>query len=258
MAKWEGFLRDNVGPILASHFRGSGLAGNSLYVDPVSAFITALLPVLREKVDTLIAAISHESQYMSSFISQLMNFDETIRTRFNYDGGNPENGWKGLSSDVLDVWFDRWQQIEKDFALQRYHDIITSPDSGLIDYDSVGPGKNKPTYSAMKVMDLLKTVTNQYSKLRRFSQKMAFLIDIQATILDKYYGRLKDSLEAYQSLTSTVGRTLHGMTKEERAAVEGVGGLESLCKVFGSADYIISMLQEWINEEVSIHNLYFI
>ncbi|RFU28387.1 hypothetical protein B7463_g7940, partial [Scytalidium lignicola] len=249
VTKWEEFLRENVGPILALHFRGSKLAGNSLYVDPVSAFITALLPVLKERVDTLTTTISREPQYMSSFMVQLMNFDETIRSRFNYDGGNPEYGWKGLSWDILNVWFDRWQQIEKDFALERYQEILESSDSGLIDYDSVGPGKTKPTYGAIKVMDLLKTVTNQYSKIRKFSHKMAFLIDIQATILDKYYDRLKDSLEAYQSLTSTVGRTLHGVTKEERAALEGIGGLQSLCKVFGSADYIISMLEEWTNEE---------
>ncbi|KAH8819510.1 TIP-1 family-domain-containing protein [Xylogone sp. PMI_703] len=249
VTKWENFLRDNIGPILASNFRGSKLSGNSLYVDPVSAFITALLPVLKEKVDSLVAAISREPQYMSSFMIQLMDFDEKIRTRFNYDGGNLEYGWKGLSWGILENWFDRWQQIEKDFALERYQEILESPDSGLIDYDSVGPGKTKPTYGAIKVMDLLKTVTNQYSMVRKFSHKIAFLIDIQATILDKYYERLNDSLEAYQSLTSTVGRTLHGVTKEERAALEGIGGLQSLCKVFGSADYIISILQEWTDEE---------
>lgn len=139
--------------------------------------------------------------------------------------------------------------MEKNFALQRYHEIIKSPDAGEIDYD--GPqDKTKTTYGAAKVTDLITNVTVSYNKLRKFSHKVRFLINIQAEILDQYLGRLKDSLEAYQAATSTVGRTLHGVTKEQQAALEGVGGLESLCKVFGSAEHLITVLKEWSNEEV--------
>ncbi|KAH8791597.1 RINT-1 family protein-like protein [Hyaloscypha finlandica] len=249
IAKWEDFLRENVGPVLAAHFRGNILAGNTLYVDPVAALITALLPVLKEKVDTLVSEISREPQYLSRFMVQLMNFDDAIRARFNYDGGNPEHGWKGLTWDVLDTWFERWLEVEKEFALQRYRDIMDAPDSGLIDYDSYAAGKTKPTYGATKVTDLILTVTLQYNKLRRFSHKFRFLVSIQAEILDQYLGRLRDSLDVYQTVTSTVGRTLHGVTKEQLAALEGVGGLESLCKVFGSAEHLNNMLNEWGNEE---------
>jgi hypothetical protein len=69
-------------------------------------------------------------------------------------------------------------------------------------------------------------------------------------ILDKYHNRLRDSLDAYQSITSTVGRTLHGVTKEQKAALEGTGGLESLCKVYGSAEHIILTLHGWSNNLV--------
>jgi len=250
IAKWENFFRENVGPVLAAHFRGNILAGNTLYVDPVAALITALLPVLKEKVDALVAQISDEPQYLSRFMVQLLNFDEAIRARFNYDGGNPEYGWKGLSWEVMDTWFERWLEVEKTFAFQRYKEIMNAPDSGLIDYDSSGLGKTKPTYGATKVTDLILTVTFQYNKLRRFSHKFRFLVNIQAEILDQYLGRLKDSLDVYQTITSTVGRTLHGVTKEQQAALEGIGGLESLCKVFGSAEHLISMLNDWSNEEV--------
>lgn len=222
-----------------------------MYVDPVAALITALLPVLKEKVDTLVSEISREPQYLSRFMVQLMNFDDAIRARFNYDGGNPEHGWKGLTWDVLDTWFERWLEVEKEFALQRYRDIMDAPDSGLIDYDSYAAGKTKPTYGATKVTDLILTVTLQYNKLRRFSHKFRFLVSIQAEILDQYLGRLRDSLDVYQTVTYTVGRTLHGVTKEQLAALEGVGGLESLCKVFGSAEHLNNMLNEWGNEEVS-------
>ena len=251
IAKWEGFLREKIGPVLAAHFRSSVLAGNSLYVDPVAAFITAMLPVLKEKVDVLVQQISDRPQLLSRFMVQLMNFDEAIRSRFNYDGGNPDHGWRGLTWDVLDTTFDRWSQVEKDFAFRRYQEIIDAPDSGHIDYDGFGPGKTKPTYGATQVADLIQTITLQYNKLRRFSHKVRFLITIQAEVLDQYLGRLKDSLDAFQSMTSTVGRTLHGVTREQQAALEGVGGLESLCKVFGSAEHLISMLKDWSNEEVS-------
>ncbi|CAG8972621.1 hypothetical protein HYALB_00005390 [Hymenoscyphus albidus] len=249
IAKWQDYLRETLSPILAAHFRGSILAGNSLYVDPVAAFITALLPVMKEKIDLLLTDIINDPQLLSRFIPQLMKFDEALRTRFNYDAGNPELGWKGLTWDVLSQWFNPWLSAEKEFALARYREIIRSPDNGQIDFDSSSPGKTKHTHGSTKVMDLLQTVTYQYQPLRRFSHKVKFLIDIQAEILDQYYGLLNDSLEAYMSATTTVGRTLHGISREEQAKLEGVGGLEILCKVYGSADYVTAMLKEWSNDE---------
>lgn len=224
------------------------MASNSLYIDPVSAFITAYLPILREKVNGLLLTISKNPQSMSSFMFQILSFDESLRRDFNYDGGDFEQGWKGLTWEVLDVWFDRWLEIEKDFALARYHNImIESQKNEKLDYDSSGPGKTKPTYAASMVTDLLLSVTNVYERLRKFSRKLRFLIDIQLKILDAYHNRLTDSLEVYQAITSTVGRTLHGITKEQQAALEGNGALETLCKVFGSAEHIISTLRDWSN-----------
>jgi hypothetical protein len=112
------------------------LAGNPLYVDPVSAFITALLPVMKEKVDDIVVKIANEPRLLSRFMKQLLDFDDRIRNRFDYEGGNPETGWKGLTWEVLDTWFDQWLKAEKDFALARYQEIIRSSDSGQIDYDS--------------------------------------------------------------------------------------------------------------------------
>jgi hypothetical protein len=244
-------MYENVGPVLASHFRGTRFASNSLYTDPVSAFITALLPVVQEKVNGLLNVVSQEPQFLSNFILLLVKFDESVRKQFKYDGGDSKNGWKGLTWEALDTWFDRWLDVEKVFALGRYEDIIAAPDSGQIDYDSTGIGRTKPTYGASKVTDLLSNVTKLYQPLRRFSWKLRFLIDIQLAILDRYHNRLRDSLDAYQAITSTVGRTLHGVTREQQAALEGTGGLESLCKVYGSADHIISTLHDWSNDIVS-------
>jgi hypothetical protein len=240
-----------VGPLLATHFRETPLAGSSLYVDPVAAFITALLPVMKEKVDSLIPKIANDPQKISQFMVQLMSFDDAIRARFNYDGGCSEFGWRGLTWKVLDVWFDTWLEAEKNFAMKRYHDILRTPNSRLIDYDSSGPRRTKATYGAMQVADLISTVTLQYNKLRKFSHKVRFLIGIQAEILDKYLGVLRDSLEAYQMSISTVGRALHGISKEQQEALEGVGRLETLCKVFGSSEHLMAVLKDWSNEEVS-------
>lgn len=118
ISKWEPFLRVNVAPVLAAHFRGNNLAGNTLYVDPVSAFITALLPVLRQKVNSVLEGIGGDPKLLSKFIKQLLNFDQTIRDSFDYNGGNLELGWKGLTWDVLDTWFNTWIAGEKEFALK--------------------------------------------------------------------------------------------------------------------------------------------
>ncbi|KAI1080950.1 RINT-1 family protein [Whalleya microplaca] len=247
--KWEGFFRDNVGYVLASRFQGTRARDMSVYVDPACALLTALLPVMREKIDDVVQYGLKNPQFLSSLMVQLMNLDDEIRSRFNYDGGDPERGWAGLTSEVLDKHFDDWFNAEKDFALERYHAIMNSLDARNIDYDYSGSGKMKPTFGAVRVTDLLKSVTSQYERVRRFSHKLRFLIGIQLDILDDYHDRLKDSLDAYYTFTSTIGRTLHGVTKEQAAALEGIGAFESLCKVLGSTDHIIVTLKDWSNEE---------
>lgn len=244
-----------MGPCLAAHFRGSPLAGNSLYVDSVSAFITALLPTMKEKIDSVMKPISRDPRLFSKFMGLLPTFDESLRVQFSYDGGNLDYGWRGIAWDITDTWFDEWLRVEKTFALQRYQEIIKSPKTGQIDYDGFAPGKTKPTFGASQVMDQLASVTDIYNTLRRFSHKIRFLIEIQVEILDQYQGRLSDSLDVYQTINSPIGRTLHGVTREKQAELEGIGGLASLCKVYGSTEHVIDILKEWSNQDVSISSL---
>ncbi|OTA81841.1 hypothetical protein M434DRAFT_204609 [Hypoxylon sp. CO27-5] len=247
--KWEGFFRDNVGYVLASRFHETKVRDKSVYMDPVCALITALLPVMREKVNDMVQHGLKNPQFLSSLMVQLMDLDDEIRSRFNYDGGDPDQGWAGLTSEVLGKHFDDWFKAERDFAFERYHAIMNSSDARNIDYDYSGSGKMKPTFGAVRVTDLLKSVTSQYERVRRFSHKLKFLIDIQLDILDDYHDRFKDSLDTYYTINSTLGRTLHGLTKEQAAALEGTGAFETLCKVLGSSDHIISTLKDWSNEE---------
>ncbi|ORY67230.1 TIP-1 family-domain-containing protein [Pseudomassariella vexata] len=250
--KWEEFFRENLGHVLASRFQGTKAGDKAVYMDPAGALITSMLPVMREKVDIVARHGLKHPQYLSSLMIQLMNFDDTIRTRFNYDGGDPENGWAGLASEVLDKHFREWLRAEKDFALQRYQTIMSAPDAHSIDYDYSGPGKMKPTFGAVRVTDLLRSVTTQYERIRRLPHKVRFLIDIQQEILDQYHTRLLNSLEAYSSLISPAARMLQGVTKEQLAALEGTGAFETLCKVQGSSDHIVNTLKDWGNEEFFI------
>lgn len=247
--EWDDFLRENFGYILATHFNETSVANKMVYMDPTCALITSLLPVIREKVNATMDFALKDPVFFSSLMSQLMTFDENIRSRFNYDGGDVERGWGGITSDVLDKHFDKWLQAEKSFALDRYHGIMDSPDARQIDYEYNGPGKTKPTYGAVRVTDLLRSVTTQYERVRRFSHKLRFLIDIQLAILDEYHQRLRDGLDAYNAMTSVALKAVYGASKEQLAALEGTGAFETLCKVFGSSDHVVNALKDWSNEE---------
>lgn len=252
LEEWDDFLRDNFGYILASKFNETVVADKMVYVDPTCALITSLLPVIREKVNSTMDVALKDPVFLSTFLGQLMTFDDSLRDRFNYDGGDLERGWGGITSEVLDKHFDKWLQAEKTFALERYEAIMASPEARQIDYDYSGPGKTKPTYGAVRVIDLLRSVTTQYSRVRRLSHKLRFLIDIQLAILDEYHQRLRDGLDAYNALTSVAFKAFSGASKEQLAALEGTGAFETLCKVFGSSDHVVNALRDWSNEEIFV------
>ncbi len=133
-------------------------------------------------------------------------------------------------------------------ALSRYQDILDDKESGGIDYDSVDASATKPTNAAIRVNDLLETITDRYRPLSSFSQKLRFLLDIQIAIFDKFHIRLHHSLEAYLSLTSSIARTVQGVSKEDQADLQGVGGLERLCRVYGSAEYLEGKMRDWSDD----------
>ena len=83
-----------------------------------------------------------------------------------------------------------------------------------------------------------------------FSQKLTFLIDIQIAIFDKMHERLLGNLEAYLSLTTSLGRAMGGVTKEQQDKLLGIEGLERLCKTYGSADYLERAMRDWSDDVV--------
>lgn len=54
---------------------------------------------------------------------------------------------------------ERIKSDEGVVALTRYQNIINTPESGELDYDSVDSGATKPSKAAVRVNDLLETVT---------------------------------------------------------------------------------------------------
>ncbi|WEW55186.1 hypothetical protein PRK78_000615 [Emydomyces testavorans] len=217
------------------------------YGNAVFSFITALLPMVRQKIGTTLPHIANHPQLLSHFIHELMQFDNEVRETWAYSPAfNGDRAWKGLTWEVLvkQDWFAQWLQVEKDFALSRYQDIIDAPDSGEIDYDGVEATSTKPTKAAIRVNDLLETITDRYRPLSSFSQKLRFLIDIQITIFDLFHERLHSGLEAYLAMTSTIGRTVQGSSTGQ-LNLEGIAGLERLCRIFGSAEYLEKKMQDW-------------
>lgn len=206
--------------------------------------------MLRRKIFALMPQTSQQPQILSHLIHELMSFDVSLRDEWKYDGGNAIEGWKGLTWEVLvkKDWFGRWLEVEKNFALSRYQNIIDAPESGDIDYDSVDQGATKPTYAAVRVNDLLETITDRYRPLTSFSQKLRFLIDIQITIFDRFHSRFHDSLEAYLARTSSIARTVQGVSRETQAELQGLPGLERLCRVYGSAEYLEKKMRDWSDD----------
>lgn len=113
---YSGFVVDFVQPVLLAHFRGTDLALNPVYIDATSAFITALLPMLRAKIGSLLPNVAGQPQLLSHLMHEIMAFDTTIREEWRYDGGYGVEGWNGLSWEFLvqGDWFGRWLQVEKD------------------------------------------------------------------------------------------------------------------------------------------------
>ena len=245
------FFQSSIQSLLLLHFRDSDLAFIPAYIDTTSAFITAILPMLQNKLMSVLPQVATKPQLLSNLIHEVMSFDTTIQEEWHYTPLSPSMPWRGLAHFILEKqgYFPRWIAAEREFALGRYEAIIADRASGELDFDSVSAASTKPSKAAIRVNDLLETITERYRTLSSFSQKLRFLIDIQIAVFDRFHNRLNESLEAYLTRTSAVGRTVHGVSREDQAELAGVKGLDRLCRVFGSAEYLEKALRDW-NDDV--------
>jgi hypothetical protein len=68
------------------------------------------------------------------------------------------------SKKTVGITFDPHLTSETDssiVALGRYQSIVEAPDFGDLDYESVDPKATKPTKGAIRVNDLLETITGR-------------------------------------------------------------------------------------------------
>jgi hypothetical protein len=244
------FVMNSVQPLLIKHFRGSDLSLTPAYIDAMCAFINALLPMVQRKITSFASQVTSQPNLLSHLVHQVLDFDKLMEENYSYTPESPSVPWRGLTYFLLDTsgYFQRWLDVERDFAHARYASIIENQEAGELDWDSVASDATKPTKAAIRVNDLLETVTDRYRPLTSFSQKLRFLIDIQIAIFDQFHARLHSSLEAYITKTSTLARQLHGITKEEQSELQGVKGLDRLCRVFGSAEYLERAMRDWSDD----------
>ncbi|EME40105.1 hypothetical protein DOTSEDRAFT_91382 [Dothistroma septosporum NZE10] len=249
IANHSDFVQDNIQPILLQQFRRSDLGFTPAYIDALSSFITALMPMVKHKLYTFASQVANQPNLLSHLVQEVIRFDMTLQDAYEYTPSSPAVPWRGMSYFLLENcgYFQQWLGAERDFAISRYQAIVNSQDAGEIDYDAVSADATKPTKAAIRVNDLLEEITAKYRNLTSFSQKIRFLIDIQIEIFDQYYKRLSSGLEAYLTLTSTVGRVT-SISKEDSAKVQGVRGLDRLCRIFGSADYLQRAMRDWSDD----------
>lgn len=241
------FLTDFVQPNLDERIQQDDQL-DMIYTDAISAFISALLPIVSAKCLSLLPQLTSQPQLMSHLVHELMSFDETLQQSWAYSPyAGPLNQWKGLTWDMLTKhgYFEAWITLEKNFALTRYRKIRDDPDSNKIDFDGVEATRTKPTKGAIRVNDLLETITDRYRRLASFSQKMKFLIEVQISIFDDYHGHLHGVFQAYRTSSHTAGRMISGVSADDAM---GPRGLEALLKIFGSAEYLERKMGDWSDD----------
>ncbi|EXJ87247.1 hypothetical protein A1O3_04206 [Capronia epimyces CBS 606.96] len=246
LERHSGFISDMLGSILDKRTHLSE-ALESIYPDAVSALITALLPMVVEKCLSFLPQISREPQLLSHFMHELMAFDTVIRDSWEYvPVPRMLTEWKGITWIILNQhgYFAPWLAVEKEFALSRYKSIRDAADSGDVDFDADAT-QTKPTKGAIRVNDLLETITDRYRGLSSFSQKMTFLLDIQLSIFDDYHNHLHGALQAHLVASHTAGRLLQGGSE---ADAFGLKGLESLTKIYGSAEFLERKMSDWSDD----------
>ena len=116
LAKYADFMEIYIQPILSQQYRETDLSLNYVYIDATSAFITALLPMVRTKTLTILPQVLKKPSLLSHLIHELIKFDTELRDDWQYDGGSRTEAWFGLAGEILatEDTFMQWLKAEKD------------------------------------------------------------------------------------------------------------------------------------------------
>lgn len=93
---------------------------------------------------------------------------------------------------------------------------------------------------------------DRYSPLPQYSQRTRFLIVVQLPLLESYHARISSSLDAFETLSSSLMRAVPGALGagdgrggDSRRLTGGVEGVQRLCKALVSAQYLANAMETW-------------
>jgi RAD50-interacting protein 1 len=144
-------------------------------------------------------------------------------------------------------------------AEAQYDELVHSPDAWQFVDDGAQSEEDyrsqfdiRPTNSARRVKTLVDQITDRYKPLPRFSHRARFLIAVQIPILEHYHTRISGSLDAFETLSSSLMRVVPGALAgqaghqyDTRRLTSGVDGLQRLIKAFVSARWVTIAMQDW-------------
>jgi hypothetical protein len=142
--------------------------------------------------------------------------------------------------------------------MSRYYEFLGAKDAWSItddateSDDAAGPNNDtRPTVSARQLKALVEQVTDRYSPLPNFTHRTRFLIDVQIPLLEGYFSRISSSLDAFESLSSSLVRAVPGALGTSSNGntggrlTAGVEGIMRLCKALVSTRYISTAMDFW-------------
>ncbi|KAL9554158.1 hypothetical protein MBANPS3_002958 [Mucor bainieri] len=230
-------------------------------------FIRGLLQDVTRKLEKTVPELLNHPNWLSHTIHQVLQFDRSLQEEFAYDQCN------ALSTVILGnpTWFNAWFQAEKSFAQARYDEILLDSQAFDIyaedDFEKSQLQANgkpiKRTKSAVRLINLLESITNTYSLVPSLVQKFRFFADIQLDLLGQYQKRLSAAIDSFEALSLIRSVPVPGALPE---AVTGVmtatetGGtvsaLNRLYRWWTSARSISDVLQDWTEEELFLDMQY--
>ncbi|CAG8727016.1 937_t:CDS:2, partial [Acaulospora morrowiae] len=209
-------------------------------------FIRCLLVAVIRKLNNNAPTLLNSPQVFSHTVFETLQFDQTLRELHMYVPPG-EKEWKGCV-DVFTgkkEWFKAWLKVEKEFAEARYNDIMHTEDAWEMEDDEIPEDELKPTKSAGKLINLLELITGRYKLLPMFHNRIRFLVDIQAALLEAYAKRIDSSVDAFENLSYSFVRAVPNSPSADGKSLTGVEGLKRLCRWLSSSGFVSRTIKEW-------------
>lgn len=244
------FVELELQPVLLHEFHNTDLADTPAYIDATSAWITALLPTLQNKLIDILPELSKQPGLISNLVQEVIWFDEQLTQDWAYTPLSPAKPYRGLAHYLLTELgaLKPWLAAERSFAVERYHVIVANGESDATDYESVSAAISKPTTAAVQLKDLLETITQRYKSLSSFSHKIVFLVDIQLTILDQFQNYLYEKLRVYLSDSTMIGGILSKNITIGNEETKGLRAPEYLVRILGPCEYLEQTMRDWSDD----------